>query len=373
VDGRPVLIPVVPNRLSFRAPLSQQLWWIALLSALYRLIPIQAWRQLLHRNPWINAMAHADVVGDIRGGDSFSDIYGLKRFLLGALTVATAFWVKGDLVLFPQTYGPYKSFIARRIARAILLRARVILSRDQEGLSVVNLLTQGQRQAIFCPDVAFALEAIPPPSPSIEPPLSSNPSRLLIGLNPNGLMFHGGYNRGNMFGLRLDYPAFLKGILLDLLARPEIEVLLVPHTYAAHGRVESDNETCARLAADLDPLLAHRVHVVTGEYDQHAIKGIIGSTHFFIGSRMHACIAALSQGIPTVGVAYSRKFAGVFASVGAESWIVDGRTEDAQEARRRILHLLDQRQSLQLGLQDRVSQARTTLDHQISHLLPPST
>jgi polysaccharide pyruvyl transferase WcaK-like protein len=38
---------------------------------------------------------------------------------------------------------------------------------------------------------------------------------------------------------------------------------------------------------------------------------------------MHACIAALSQSIPAVGIAYSRKFQGVFESVGLENCVAD--------------------------------------------------
>jgi polysaccharide pyruvyl transferase WcaK-like protein len=37
---------------------------------------------------------------------------------------------------------------------------------------------------------------------------------------------------------------------------------------------------------------------------------------FFCGSRMHACIAAVSSGVPTVPISYSRKFTGLFESLG---------------------------------------------------------
>lgn len=33
---------------------------------------------------------------------------------------------------------------------------------------------------------------------------------------------------------------------------------------------------------------------------------------FFTGARMHACIAALSSGVPVYPIAYSRKFTGLF-------------------------------------------------------------
>ena len=38
---------------------------------------------------------------------------------------------------------------------------------------------------------------------------------------------------------------------------------------------------------------------------------------------MHACIAAVSQGVPTVSLAYSRKFAGVMGSIGMGESVVD--------------------------------------------------
>ena len=36
----------------------------------------------------------------------------------------------------------------------------------------------------------------------------------------------------------------------------------------------------------------------------------------FIGSRMHAVIAELSSGVPSIPIAYSRKFMGVFEPLG---------------------------------------------------------
>ena len=52
---------------------------------------------------------------------------------------------------------------------------------------------------------------------------------------------------------------------------------------------------------------------------------------------MHACIAALSQGVPCVGVAYSMKFAGVFESIGAGEWVVEARDLSTEEAVNRTM------------------------------------
>ena len=58
-------------------------------------------------------------------------------------------------------------------------------------------------------------------------------------------------------------------------------------------------------------------------YDQNETKYLIGLCDFFLGARMHATIAALSQGMPAVGMAYSRKFRGVFETAGVGDCVLD--------------------------------------------------
>ena len=55
---------------------------------------------------------------------------------------------------------------------------------------------------------------------------------------------------------------------------------------------------------------------------------------------MHACIAALSQGIPTVGVAYSRKFIGVFNSINLSDMVIDATSVTESEAIPKIMNLI---------------------------------
>ena len=76
-----------------------------------------------------------------------------------------------------------------------------------------------------------------------------------------------------------------------------------------------------------------------------------------MGARMHACIAAFSSGVPVVPMAYSRKFAGLFGTLGYER-TVDCTAEEneailekiarAFEARDRLRE--EARQALQKGL-----------------------
>jgi polysaccharide pyruvyl transferase WcaK-like protein len=132
------------------------------------------------------------------------------------------------------------------------------------------------------------------------------------------------------------------------------DVLLIPHTYAAYGDPESDNEASQEIHDALPDELQSRVHLIHSEYDQHELKGIIGMCEFFIGSRMHACIAALSQFIPCAALAYSIKFHGVFESVGMENWAIDARHTDTISAIDRVVELYRMADTIRDTLEDNV-------------------
>jgi polysaccharide pyruvyl transferase WcaK-like protein len=302
-------------------------------------------------------------VGDIRGGDSFSDIYGVRSFLIRSLPVLSVIWVRGSVVLFPQTYGPFSHAPARFVARYILRHASRILSRDRASIQTVTDLIGPTTRIGFCPDVAFALEPRPHPQPQIEPPLPDPRPACLVGFNINGLMYH-----SRRFGLKLDYPSFVKKMLVALAAQG-VCVLLVPHTLAPAGDAESDPEASREALRELSPAQRIHIHLATDDYDQHQVKALIGRCDFFVGSRMHACFAALSQGVPTVGVAYSKKFEGGFGAIGLAEWVVDGRTVDADAAVAQVVARLQSRNAMRIQLHPKPAEARQLLDLAFRDLL----
>ena len=376
VGEETVRAQVVNYRLSPRARPSEHLLGIVLACALYRAIPWGRLRGWLRRSVrWIAALEEMTFVGDIRGGDSFSDLYGWRRFLTGFLASWTVVLVKGGLVHFPQTYGPYQRGWTRWLAGYLLRRSPVIVARDRESQRVAQGLVGKAREVWLSPDVAFALEARIPARLETDPPLASGQDPASdkeprpLGLNVNGLMYNGGYTRANMFGLTLDYAAMLPRLVETLLQHHRGELWLIPHTYGPPESVESDPAACRKVRDALPPAVRNRVRIVTGEYDCHEIKGVIGLCCFFVGSRMHACIAALSQGVPAVGIAYSHKFQGVFETLGMGRWVVDGRTTSGQEAVEQVLRLYWRQDEVRRALAERAKEARRQLGEVFDRLV----
>jgi polysaccharide pyruvyl transferase WcaK-like protein len=116
------------------------------------------------------------------------------------------------------------------------------------------------------------------------------------------------------------------------------------------------------LHAELSPTAHGRVHVLQGEYDQSEMKGIIGQLEFFLGSRMHACIAAISQLIPCVGLAYSRKFAGVFEAAGVGSMVLDLQQHELEFVLSACLERYRDRELARRSLEQRIPEIRRQLE-----------
>lgn len=348
-------VEVVNYRKSVSAPLDQQLWWICVLAFVFRFFP--AFReQVLKRNRWVRTVATSLWVGDIRGGDSFSDIYGFRRFVVGCLPVLAVLSINPNFLLFPQTYGPFKSRASQMVAAFILRRAKYIISRDHDSIALAERLAR--KRVLFSPDVAFTLPSIRPQDDGIFPPISRKSGVQLVGINVNGLMFNGGYTGRNMFGLTLNYKRFLTLFIHRLLSETDADLLFVPHTFAPPNSVESDPEACRAVISQFKRDFSNRLHLVEAPHNQSEIKWIIGQCNFFVGSRMHACIAALSQAIPAIGVAYSKKFQGVFNSVGVGEWVIDARVLTEDQAVLRAFELFDQRFQMRKRLADSIPSAQ---------------
>ncbi len=329
LSGREIRVRIERMRFCKNVFLRSHFCVLLLNAVLLKLLPFKGFRKLLTAvNPYVKTLVETDKVFDITGGDSFSDIYGLRRFLIyGFLQKWLVTQFGKELILLPQTYGPCTRSITRRMAKSVLKRASVVYARDTESVEYVRELFGNHSvngKLRFMPDVAFVLDSDEPDNIDVGSlDEERKKSSIVVGLNISGLLFNGGYTQENMFGLKTSYRELIDSIVGYLMKNERILVLLVPHVLAPSRTVEDDPNACRQLYEKLREKYHGRIFLTQGNYNHNNIKYIIGLCDFFIGSRMHACIAALSQSIPAVGIAYSKKFHGVFESVGLGDCVAD--------------------------------------------------
>ena len=259
--------------------------------------------------------------------------------------------------------------IAKWLGVLIMRFARKIYSRDEGGLPEIQaLLGADSSKATSSFDMAFQLLSTRPAR--VPAWLEGEARHPLVGLNVSGLLYHGGYSQNNMFGLRSDYRALVGDIIKLFINHHGAQVMLFPHVYGPENSLESDRAACAAIFSDLKGRCRNRLHLLEGSFDQHEIKYLIGRCDFVLGSRMHACIAALSQDVPAIGLAYSKKFSGVLRSIGIGNLVVDLRVCDSARALRLINEAYLGRKSIRTDLAVHMPRIRRMASELFTSCLP---
>lgn len=232
-----------------------------------------------------------DVVLDTGAGDSYSDIYGLWRLTMMTVTQRARLRSRKPLIFLPQTVGPFGSPLSRAIARSTLRRTTAIFTRDSASTDEVRRvsgLTPTQST-----DMVFAL------------PKHRRPQVLDVVVNVSGLLW-----QANSHVDHLSYQASTIRLIEALLTSGR-SLAVLPHVL---DNPSSDNDLRA-----LDELTRRFPDLLVLEPDSlRDARDKLASSRLVIGARMHACLNALSQGIPALPWAYSRKFAPLLKDLGWE-------------------------------------------------------
>lgn len=278
-------------------------------------------KQLVELNRQIK---DCSLVIDFTGGDSFSDIYGVKRMLKVSFEKFLAIRQKKNLVLAPQTYGPYKHWLSKKLAKYIITRASAVFSRDEKSMEILKHMKGVHVKTVT--DVAFYL-------PYHKEEITSE--KIKAGVNVSMLLWNGGYTGNNQFGLKTDYKEYCIRLIKKLVEDGRYEVHLIPHVIAESVPCENDCLACEELH-EMYPqtIVAPKFHTPI------EAKNYISAMDVFTGARMHSTIGAFSSGVATIPFAYSKKFEGVFGNYNY-SYMIDGMHMETDEAVEKTIEYMD--------------------------------
>ena len=328
-------------------------------------------------NPAIGLIDSCDVALDISGGDSFSDIYGVKRFnsIIRAKQIVLERGV--PLILLPQTYGPYKDPRLRDMASSVVRRAEMAWARDEHSFSILKDLlgsafnADRHRSGV---DVAFGL---PPYNASdvIGDDLRAWVERdgfdgLLVGVNVNGLIYNNPEDAVSRYGFKADYRRTVLEFITWLLEQTDSRVVMIPHVMISRGRFEfeSDHAASVSVAEALSPKHAGRVLVSPLELDQSQVKWLISKMDWFLGTRLHSTIASISSGVATVNIAYSDKAKGVFESCGLAEHVLDPRVLDTDNLLTILRQSFEQRETARRTLAVEIPKVKARAEDQMKSI-----
>lgn len=210
-------------------------------------------------------------------------------------------------ILHNQSVGPFFSRRdTRRTARCLKDAALVIC---REALTYDRLRAMGLKNIELAADAAFGLK---PMACGILERYGFSAGHTHIGLTvrrclPAGMQSH----------FESEIARFIERIIA---MRPDVRFYFMPQViYTEAG--DDDREVAERVQGLLSAQSRPHVAAVTEDLHPGALKHLIGQMDYFVGTRMHSNIFALSSLVKTLAIAYEPKTIGIMRMLGLESYV----------------------------------------------------
>lgn len=191
------------------------------------------------------------------------------------------------LILLPQAIGPFRNDATRIAFKDAFQYVDLLIARDRESMRHAVDAVQSEDRIRLAPDFTSLLDA---------PPIQQATQDRIVNIVPNCRM------------LDKTPPAQSEGYIpmLSRICARLIEAKLTPQILL-HSPGE-DHPLAAMLQRELGQPLP-----IVRDADPLQIKSIIRASYALVGSRYHALVGALSQGVPCVGIGWCHKYAELFA------------------------------------------------------------
>jgi len=349
--------------------------------------------RFLINNTRLREYADADIIIHL-GMDYCSDDVGTRVVLKHCRDVMLGILLKKPVVIWAESMGPFGK-LSRPVAKFVLSRVSLITVRDslsrelllEAGINKAPLYLTSDPAFLFAPTSKERINEI-----CLQEGIELNNTRATIGVNPShsfimlpvvkektkrekyiGVMSLLGSFLASLVPEKLfnpilevakrsflysavdskylDYKTFFAQLIDWLIEEYDATVILIPHDQATY---QFDDRVVAR---EIKELVHHedRAMLVTQDYNAAEIKGIIGQCDLFVGARFHACIAALSQCIPTVCFPYYHKFA-LISDIGQGKFICSG--YNLEETKAKVADAWEKRDDIKNELESRMEIVR---------------
>lgn len=240
-----------------------------------------------------------DVVLDA-SGFSFSDKWGPKgaRHLLKKMTRGAR--AGKPLVLLPQAFGPFTQPEVAEATRKLCQRASLVCARDARSREEVLTLATLPTLRVY-PDFTVGIKPQHPANLRIPAQFSAIiPNQRMVDKGDSGEAYLGFIARS-----------------VHSLQRRGLNPLFLLHD--AHD----DRQVVAAMRArGIEiPVLEHE--------DARVLKAILGKATLVIGSRFHALVSTLSQGLPAIAAGWSHKYPELYADFGCPELLIADLADEA--------------------------------------------
>jgi colanic acid/amylovoran biosynthesis protein len=228
--------------------------------------------------------------------------------------------------LFSQSIGPFAGRAQEWLVQRSLRGVRIVFVREDDTRRRLERWRGRRRMPAVHPsaDAAYLLTAAIPPRDLPPSPFGG----IRVGLTVRAWFRDPEVQR--------HYEEVMGRFARWLSEEMNAAVFFVPQVTVITGG-DDDRETARRVKAASGN--SPDIHLIEDELDPAGIRGLCAEMDYFVGTRMHSNIYAMTMKVPALAVGYQPKTAGIMAQLGLERFVIPVehlRLERLQEGFRRL-------------------------------------
>ena len=279
------------------------MWWI------FKKIGIQL--NFLLKDKMLKHYFTSDIIIST-SGISFIDEFGLIRVYHFTKFLQIPLLMEKKIIKFTQSFGPFKSVYNIIVSKQILKNVDLIFSRGYH--STQHLTKIGIKNNVLeIPDIAFTLQK--EKTERAKKNILQFKEKKIIGISPNIVC-----KKLDEHNIYVNELIALSNYIIE--NTDNVLLYLLPHSIVKDNAGKDDDlEICRKIFSEInspkDCFLDE-----TLDYSPQETKWIISQFEFFIGSRFHSVIAAVSSYVPTLTIGWHWKYEETTKWLGFENSLI---------------------------------------------------
>lgn len=271
-------------------------------------------KSYIGKNKTLKLIDRCDIIlvcgGGFLGGKKFDSFMHLYQIYINTL-------FNKPVYILGTSVEPIHNVIIDKITKSVLKRVDYIFAREEITESYLNSFLGNKHCQI--PDMAFMLNDGSHKIACHDSQIDKikREGKKLFGITVRDWNFP---NSNNPEKTKNNYINAVSDAMGQIIEKYDAYFIFIPQVIVPY---QSDIDTAKHIKNTMNVSHQNRFIIKENDWSPYQIRSIIGQMDFFIGTRMHSNIFALSECVPTLAIAYEKKTNGIMATVGMDKYVLD--------------------------------------------------
>lgn len=271
-------------------------------------------KSYIDKNKTLKLIDRCDIIlvcgGGFLGGKKFDSFMHLYQIYINTL-------FNKPVYILGTSVEPIHNVIIDKITKSVLKRVDYIFAREEITESYLNSFLGNKHCQI--PDMAFMLDDGSHKIVCHDSQIDKikREGKKLFGITVRDWNFP---NSNNPEKTKNNYINAVSDAMEQIIEKYDAYFIFIPQVIVPY---QSDVDTAKHIKNTMNVSHQNRFIIKENDWSPYQIRSIIGQMDFFIGTRMHSNIFALSECVPTLAIAYEKKTNGIMATVGMDKYVLD--------------------------------------------------